>query len=310
MPLPPLPDPPRLLSRLWGNLKLIVAMSLLFSTLIAFNALQTATLLIKLVSPAAFRRINRDMANMWWGWCDKYAEHIYGTEVVFSGDEAPMRENALVLPNHQEMSDITVLFRLARRKGRLGDMKWFVKDSLKYVPGIGWGMLFLDCLFIKRDWTTDEKYLHKVFEKILANRIPLWLMTFVEGTRIRAAKVETSRNYAQSAGLKPLKHLLTPRTKGFSATVENLRGHLDAVYDVTIAYMDGVPTIWQWTKGYVKLVNVHVRRYVIAELPEGDEALASWLQRRFEEKEHILEHYYRSGAFPETPSAASCKTDK
>jgi len=190
------------------------------------------------------------------------------------------------------------MFTFARSKKSLGDLKWFVKDVLKYVPGVGWGMLFLDCLFIKRDWTEDRGYIHKVFEKILKYRVPLWLMLFSEGTRIRPAKVVKSQQFASERGFQPLNHVLFPRTKGFVATVQTLRGHLDAVYDVTIGYVDGVPTLWQWIKGYVKKVNVHVRRFSIKELPEEGEALASWLIDLYREKDARLDAYYKEGTFP------------
>ena len=62
------------------------------------------------------------------------------------------------------MADITFLMDFAYRKGRLGDMKWMVKDIIKYVPGVGWGMLFLDCIFVKRDWTTDKESIRKTFD--------------------------------------------------------------------------------------------------------------------------------------------------
>ena len=80
--------------------------------------------------------------------------------MVISGDELPQTENAVVIANHQSMTDVQALFLLARKAGRLGDLKWFVKNSLKYVPGIGWGMVFLDCLFVKRDWTADRRRIH------------------------------------------------------------------------------------------------------------------------------------------------------
>ena len=86
--------------------------------------------------------------SLWWGWCATAAKRINGTEVVFHGDPVPVGENAVVLLNHQEMTDVCVMFALAQAKERLGDLKWFVKDIVKYVvPGVGWGMLFLDCLY-------------------------------------------------------------------------------------------------------------------------------------------------------------------
>jgi 1-acyl-sn-glycerol-3-phosphate acyltransferase len=298
MPLKPLPEPTSRLARVKGFVSGSIASAFLFSTLIAFNVLQTASLLIKVFSSKAFRRANQSMARIWWGLCALGAEKVYRTKWIMSGDDVPARENAIVVLNHQEMADITVIFSFARAKGRVGDLKWFVKDILKYVPGVGWGMLFLDCPFIKRDWTADRNYIHKVFRNILENDVPLWLMTFAEGTRIRPEKIPRSQDYARERGLTPLKHVLVPRTKGFVASVQSLRGHVDAVYDLTIGYVDGVPTLWQWIKGYVRKVHLNVRRFAIEAMPEDGEALSDWLIRRFEEKDRLLEYYYSNHAFP------------
>jgi 1-acyl-sn-glycerol-3-phosphate acyltransferase len=298
MPLAPLPEPDEKLRRFKGIFVGTIVSALLFATLLLLNILQTASLAIKPFSPKGFRRANRWMANTWWGWCALAAERLYGTAVIVSGDDVPARENAIVILNHQEMADITVIFSFARAKERLGDLKWFVKDILKYVPGVGWGMLFLDCPFIKRDWTADREYIHGVFENILHNDVPVWLMTFVEGTRLRPEKIARSQAYAEQHGKMPLQHVLTPRTKGFVASVQALRGHVEAVYDVTIGYVDGVPTLWQWTKGYVPRVHLNVRRYAMDRMPEGSDALTSWLHERFQEKDLLLDHYYRHGLFP------------
>ena len=298
MPLNPLSEPASRLARFKGFVSGSIASVFLFSTLLAFNALQTASLLIRLFSPKAFRRVNRWMAKVWWGWCALGAEKFYGTTLIMSGDDVPKRENAIVILNHQDMADITVIFSFARAKERVGDLKWFVKDILKYVPGVGWGMLFIDCLFIKRDWTADRDYIHRVFRNILNYQVPIWLMTFVEGTRVRPEKIARSREYAEKQGLTPLEHVLVPRTKGFVASVQSLRGHIDAVYDLTIGYVDGVPTLWQWIKGYVRRVHLNVRRFAIDAMPEDGEALSSWLMSRFQEKDLLLDYYYAHSAFP------------
>lgn len=38
------------------------------------------------------------------------------------------------------------------------------------------------------------------------------------------------------SGLVPLKHVLTPKYKGFHIALENLKDNLDAVYDATVIY--------------------------------------------------------------------------
>ena len=84
------------------------------------------------------------------------ARRVHGIHAVVTGDAVPPRENAIVVANHQQMPDITFLMMWAREKDRLGDLKWVVKDVIKYVPGVGWGMAFIDCVFVKRDWTADR----------------------------------------------------------------------------------------------------------------------------------------------------------
>lgn len=303
MPLEPLRDPDSKLARFKGLVSGSIAWAFLFSTLLALNVLQTASLAIKPFSPKAFRQANRWMAKTWWGWCALAAEKLYGTTLIMSGDDVPMRENAIVILNHQEMADITVIFSFSRAKERVGDLKWFVKDVLKYVPGIGWGMLFLDCPFVKRDWTADRDYIHGVFENILKYDVPLWLMTFAEGTRVRPEKIARSQEYAEKQGLPRLEHVLLPRTKGFVASVQSLRGHVDAVYDLTIGYVGGVPTLWQWIKGYVRRVHLNVRRYSIDVMPEEGEALSSWLIDRYQEKDLLLDYFYQNSTFPATKGA-------
>jgi 1-acyl-sn-glycerol-3-phosphate acyltransferase len=298
MPRAPLKNPPAFSERLRGLAVAAPAVGFLSSTLLAFNAAQTASLAVMPVSRHAFRKFNRWAADLWWGWCVSGAKTLYGTNIVLTGDELPPRESAVVVANHQQMPDITFLMFLARAKGRLGDMKWLVKDPIKYVPGVGWGMWFIDCVFLKRNWAEDKESIDATFARIMRDRVPLWLMSFPEGTRFTPAKAEKSRAHALKTGLTPLRHLLLPRTKGFAASVQGLLGHIDAVYDITIGYEDGVPTLSQYVRGFARKAHLHVRRYPAAELPTGSEELSRWLHERYREKDELLEHFYREGRFP------------
>jgi len=300
MPLEPLSKKMKLRARFAGWVRFSTAAVVLFPTLIFGNAVQMITLVIRPFSAKVFRKINRFGANTWWGWCVLWAEKLYGTRVEISGDDVPAGENAVLVVNHQEMVDIPVLFSLAWRKKRLGDMKWFVKDIVKYVPGFGWGLAFLDTLFVKRNWTADKNKIAKTFRKVMHHRVPLWLVTFTEGTRLKFNKLKESQQYAMERNLTRLQHVMVPRTKGFVATLEGLRGHVDAVYDITIGYVDGVPNIMHWAKGHVKRAHLHVRRFAISDIPQEKEKLAEWLHERFQEKDRLLEHYYAHGAFPTT----------
>lgn len=300
MPRPALSDPPGWKGRLAGLTKAVPAVTLLFITLIGFNLAQTASLALWPFSRKAFRAFNRWAADIWWGLCVSFAGLLHGVRIEVTGDPVPDRENALVLANHQQMTDITFLMFFARSRKRLGDMKWFVKDPIKYVPGVGWGMLFLDCPFVKRNWAADRESIARTFSRLVGGRVPVWLILFAEGTRITPEKLSQSRDYARAHGLKPHRHLLLPRTKGFAASVQGLRGHLDVVYDITIGYPAGVPTLWQYCRGFAKTAHLHVRRYPVDDLPAGDDELSSWLFERFQEKDLLLDRFYRTGGFQET----------
>ncbi|MCZ7650426.1 MAG: lysophospholipid acyltransferase family protein [Thermoanaerobaculia bacterium] len=296
MPLPPIgrerPWPRRLVATVRGA----VIAAALFSSLLLLNVLQTASLLVRPFSRASFRRLNRWAADTFWGACAKVTLAVHRTRVVFSGDAELPRENAVLIANHQSMTDVQVLFLLARRERRLGDLKWFVKHSLKHWPGIGWGMRFLDCLFVKRDWAADRQRIEAVFANLLGAKVPVWLVSFVEGTRLSAAKLARARDHAAAQARELPRHVLLPRARGFVASVTGLAGHVGAVYDVTIGYVGGLPSLWQWAKGQMREVHLHVRRYPLAELPTSPEALAAWLEERFREKDERLERFYGGGS--------------
>jgi 1-acyl-sn-glycerol-3-phosphate acyltransferase len=227
------------------------------------------------------------------------AELFNGTRVVFTGDAVPMHEDALLIANHQQMPDIPAIMKFCKTKGRLGDMKYFVKKQLKWVPGMGWGMQFLDCLFIDRDWASDREQIRRTFDRLVSGRVPVHLVSFVEGTRLTLTKLESAQHYARQHGLHVPQHTLVPRSKGFAASVEGLRSHITAVYDLTIGYEEGVPSLRQYIQGLVRRIHVHVRRYPIEDLPQSAEDLRQWLLTRWAEKDRLFEHYYEIGAFPE-----------
>jgi len=298
MPLPPLPDPPDAGARVRALVRTAPVVAGLGLSLLGFNAAQMASLAVRPVSGRAFRAFNRWAADTWWGWTVDAARRLHGVELVVTGDDVPPRENAIVVANHQQMPDITFLMRLARQKGRLGDLKWFVKRALKVVPGVGWGLSFLDALFVDRDWTRDRASIERTFAHIRRHAVPLWLVMFAEGTRLTPAKLAAAQAWARERGRPEPAHVLVPRTKGFVAAVHGLRGHAAAVYDVTIGYERGVPTLWQYMQGFAPRAHVHVRRHGLATLPAGEDALAAWLLDRWQEKDARLAAFYATGAFP------------
>ncbi len=280
-----------------GNLRAVPLIGFLFSSLICINLAQTMSLVLFPFSRRAFRRFNRWCADTWWGWCVIGARHILGLRLVITGDEVPQHENVLLVSNHQRMTDIPVIMTFARSKGRLGDLKFFVKRALKNVPGIGWGMQFLNCLFIRRRWTEDRELIERTFATIVQEQIPMWLVSFCEGTRITPEKLARSQAFARGNDLEPTNHVLLPRTKGFVASVQGLGEHLDAVYDLTIGYLGEAPSLWLLIAGRVKQIHLHVRRYPAQALPQPEDELSDWLYTRYQEKDRLLAHFRSTGSF-------------
>jgi 1-acyl-sn-glycerol-3-phosphate acyltransferase len=282
------------------RLRAATILALGFATLLPFNLLQLLSLALLPFSTRAFRALNRWAAGTWWSWCVVGAERINHTRFIFTGDDVPKRENALLIANHQQMPDIVAMMKFCKAADRLGDMKYFIKKQLKWVPGMGWGLQFLDCLFVERHWASDREQIGRTFARLVKDKVPIHLVSFAEGTRLTPAKLEAAQAYAAEHGLEVPRHTLIPRSKGFSASVEGLRGHLNAVYDLTIAYERGVPTLWQFIEGLVERVHIHVRRFPIDAMPSTETELRAWLLGRWQEKDDLLEHYYATGSFPES----------
>jgi len=281
--------PPLLSFIFWYVPSGIVLIIALFGALLIINFLQMASAVVWPFSQQLFRKINRELANQWWSWAELAMTRGRSVNIILTGDTIPVRENAIVMCNHQEMTDIAVLFFLAKQSKRLGDMKWFAKDVIKYVPRVGWGMLFLDCIYVKRDWYSDKNKILATFQKFYEKNIPIWLMIFPEGTRIRPHKLAKANSIAKDKGMDTFKNVLLPRTKGMVASVQGLRQHIQAIYDVTIIYNGPAPSLLQLFMGFTKSVNIHASRIPIESLPQEQEEIANWVINCFRKKDLKME---------------------
>lgn len=262
---------------------------LLAASLLITNFVQMLSLIILPFSRRAFRHWNRIAVGYWARSTILMMEHITRTPFEFEGDVISSGENAIVIPNHQSMVDIMMTVKLAQTPGRLGDIKQFAKDIIKWVPGLGWGMFFVDGIFLKRDWSRDANTIFKTFNRIHKSGMPFWVINYPEGTRATPRKIKQSQEFAHDRGLPVMNHVMIPRPKGFVATLSALRDRLDAVYDMTIKYEGHIPTFWELLSGQIKdVIRVRVKRYPIAALPREEKEIQDWLIERFVEKETWL----------------------
>jgi 1-acyl-sn-glycerol-3-phosphate acyltransferase len=277
----------------WGPINLVIA----FGPLMICNFMQFPSLLLLPFSKKAFRQYNRIVAFLIWGGWAWSVQRLIGLKVIITGENLPNKEDAVVICNHQDMGDILILLCLALQKGRTADLKWIVKDILKYVPGLGWGMVFLECIFIKRRGFGDEARITKTLDRFSKDKVPLWMVLFPEGTRFTKEKQQKSIAYAKRRGRQPNQHLLMPRTKGFTTTVDRLKNHVKAVYSITIGYEGKVPKLTHIIRGDVQRVHCHVRRFPLADLPSETEALSDWLHEEFKIKDQLMDGFYKNCIF-------------
>jgi 1-acyl-sn-glycerol-3-phosphate acyltransferase len=301
LPEPPLPEPPLMPFILRALVGLSMGALSFVVLIFIINPLQMLSVVIYPFSPKAFRAINTWFGGKMWGFWAWMAYGLNRIRIRITGDAVPQKENALLISNHQSIADVMVLICFSARCGREADLKWFVKDIIKYVPGPGWGMRFLDCIFVKRNWTRDRDAIERLFGKYAAHQIPVFVISFLEGTRRNARNAQQAQDFARKNDLPVPQHTLIPRTKGFVASVTGLRTHLDAVYDITIGYPERVPSLADCFACRVPHIEIHLKRHAIDTLPQGPDELAAWAFQKFREKDELLADFQGTYRFPGVP---------
>ncbi|KAI8013663.1 putative 1-acyl-sn-glycerol-3-phosphate acyltransferase 4 [Camellia lanceoleosa] len=191
------------------------------------------------------------------------------------------------------------LWNLALRKGCLGCIKYVLKSTLMKLPIFGWGFHVLEFIPVERKWEIDEPIMHQMLSSFANPSEPLWLAVFPEGTDFNEQKCKKSQKLAAENGLPLLKNVLLPKTKGFYTCLEILRGSLDAVYDITIAYKHQCPSFVDNLFGVdPSEVHIHVRRIPIKEMPASESETTTWLMNTFQLKDQMLSDFGDHGHFP------------
>ncbi|KAL6863443.1 hypothetical protein ACO1O0_003697 [Amphichorda felina] len=262
--------------------------------------------------------------------------HIWGpTKIRISGDasvagqirptadggvECLFPERIVLIANHQIYTDWLYLWWVAytNRPGLHGHIYIILKESLKYIPIVGWGMLFYGFIFMSRKMATDQPRLSYRLQKLRKQKTspsgktyfdPMWLLLFPEGTNLCANGRKKSASWAKKQEVQDPEHLLLPRSTGMFFCLTELKGTVDYVYDCTVAY-EGVPRgkygeqLFGLSSTYFqgrppKSVNFYWRRFAVADIPLDDaEKFDAWLREVWYEKDALIEQYLTTGRFP------------
>jgi 1-acyl-sn-glycerol-3-phosphate acyltransferase len=159
-------------------------------------------------------------------------------------------ERLVMIANHQVYTDWIYLWWFAYTNVMHGRIYIILKESLKYIPVVGQGMMFYGFIFMARKWQSDKPRLQYRLQK-LKTRLsgshsgnpqydPMWLLIFPEGTNLSINTKTKSDAYGAKQSLPSFKHMILPRSTGLFFCLQQLRGTVDYVYDSTIAY-EGPP---------------------------------------------------------------------
>lgn len=289
--------PLTLLRVIRGVLCLVVLFTTAFTTLIFLTPV--SFVILRLFSIHYSREATSFLFGHWLAMWPLFFEKINKTKVVFAGDSVPPRERILLISNHRTEVDWMYMWDLALRKDRLGYIKYIIKSSVRNVPIFGWGFYILEFILVERKWELDKPVIESMLATFKDPRDPLWLVLFPEGTDFTEQKCIKSQRYAEEHGLPILNNVLSPRTKGFTACLESLRGSLDAVYDVTIGYKYRCPLFSDNVFGVDPAeVHIHIRRVPINEIPPCEDGGAAWLIEAFRCKDELLSNFSKEGCFP------------
>jgi lysocardiolipin and lysophospholipid acyltransferase len=130
-----------------------------------------------------------------------------------------------------------------------GHLYIILKESLKYIPIMGTGMMFYGFIFMSRKMAIDQPRMAYRLGKLKAEHVgpkgrtyldPMWLLLFPEGTNLSDNGRVKSAKWAEKMGVKDQDHLLLPRSTGMFFCLGELKDTVDYVYDCTVAY-EGIP---------------------------------------------------------------------
>jgi 1-acyl-sn-glycerol-3-phosphate acyltransferase len=272
-----------------ATLRGVVTISLISLNVIVLVPILMVAALLRLIVPLApwrryMGRVMIVIAELWIANNTLVLKGLARLRIDARGLEGLQRRDwYLVVSNHRSWVDILVLQAVFR--GRIPFLKFFLKQQLIWVPLLGLAWWALDFPFMRRH---SSEYLAKHPEergKDLAEtrkacrkfaEIPTSVMNFVEGTRYTAAKREKFKS--------PYRHLLPPRAGGVAFVLSAMGGTLHSMVDVTLAYHEAGPTLWQLCCGRLQPVVVEVERRPIEPwTTEGNYQDDEAFRRRFQQ---------------------------
>lgn len=210
------------------------------------------------------------------------------------------KEHGYLIMNHSYEVDWLLGWILCERVKILGNCKACAKKSIQYIPTLGWAWKFAESIFLERSWEKDRMNIGRQIKELVDHPDPIWLLLNAEGTRFTPEKAEASKKFAMEKGLPVLKYHLTPRTKGFTASILHMRGKVHGLYDTQMAFdprEKSRATMKNLLLGERIVAHMYMRRIPLEEVPEDEEGAAQFLHGMFQVKDKMAESFEKTGDF-------------
>ena len=269
---------------------------------------------LTLLSPDFFNRAEQVLFS-WllsivssWSWSAGYQLAESGASL-----DQMQHKRLLILPNHQSTADVPLLMTIfSARIGFCNKVMW-IMDSIFKFTNFGFCSWMHDDFFIKSGKAGRLTTLVDLKEHLIKVFLPKnrrYLVLFPEGGFLHKRKA-ISHQFAKKNDLPLLEHCTLPRTGALDVIMDVLGPwgnedgdhKIDKIVDMTVAFPGGKPLDLQsivtgWREPCV--THIHYREFDCSSLPSSSGELFNWMVRLYEEKEKMLDTYYKTGIFPHT----------
>ncbi|EOB14252.1 1-acyl-sn-glycerol-3-phosphate acyltransferase 4 [Nosema bombycis CQ1] len=234
------------------------------------------------------KRLSVIMTSYWAFLIWYFFRRILGLSYVIKGNHNLKKKNYLVITNHIGSFDFMIINDIFYENGMMKNLKYIVKDQLKYVPIFYQTICLLNFLILKRNFEEDKNKIIEFMKSLAKNEIPACLILYPEGTRFTEEKKLKSWEFCEKTGNQKFNNVLFPRFKGLEligSTVD--QSYIDEIADITIIHKEkDVPSLWQILFTEIKgEVEINVKTTPIKDISNFKE----FLLESFRRKDLILE---------------------
>lgn len=221
---------------------------------------------------------------------------------VQGNDLIKIKKSCIIISNHLSWADIIILLHVYR--GKIPITKFFLKQSLVFIPIVGLACLGLGMPFLKRyskaQMIKNPKLKYKDIQttkkacKSLTTE-PSALINFVEGTRYTKQKALRNKS--------PYKHLMLPKTPSLGVALSEVGHDIECILNTTLCYKSNKHSPFiDMLKGRLKDVYARVEVIDVDDSLIGDylndkefkQRFAAWIRDLWAKKDEQLDNYLNS----------------